>query len=360
MKSYFGTDGLMEIADSWQQLFESLRTPVYSQSPYWFQQYIQYLEKSPQSWVWFCVYSKEKLIALLPLQERSLKLGGLNVKYLTFSSHSHFGLKSFIFGEDIDSSKVVRSFLKYIRSDRWTFLDLHGVEKPGASYQSIVKQSAIIYIERDERVVDILLIGDMDGYLSSLSKSFRRNLKRVSRKIESKSVEYEFNHQCALVKEAFSRFLLVEASGWKGLNGTRSAIGLHKNLTQFYHSLVSALRFNDESMVEINIMKIDGKDAAVQYAICIEKTVFLLKIGYDEFFSSFQPGNLLLLESIHHFHKRGFEQIHLITDAKWHNSWRPGRIETKRMIIGTSSMFNILVFNLLKVALKVKSLLHRT
>ena len=80
-------------------------------------------------------------------------------------------------------------------------------------------------------------------------------------------------------------------------------------------------------------MLVDGKPVAAQYAILLDPTVFLLKIGYDELYAKCQPGHILLEYALEKYSLENYTDVNLVSNAKWHMSWMPTRIESKNFYI---------------------------
>jgi CelD/BcsL family acetyltransferase involved in cellulose biosynthesis len=156
-----------------------------------------------------------------------------------------------------------------------------------------------------------------------VSKNLKGNLRKARRKLaKCENAEFLSTREPSELPDFFADFLVVEASGWKGASGVGTAIVFHPYLTSFYRRLMH--EFGARRQCEINLLKIDGRVAAGQFTLIIGNSMFLLKIGFSEEFSTLAPGNLLLAETLHRAKKGGeIEVVNLITDARWHASWRP-------------------------------------
>ena len=120
----------------------------------------------------------------------------------------------------------------------------------------------------------------------------------------------------------FEHFLDIEASGWKGSKGEKTAIKLNKNLQSFYREIIQG--FSKNGQMEMNLLSINNKPIAAQYAIILEPTVFLLKIGYDEDYRSLSPGNILIEHKLKEYEiNSNLTTLNLISNAAWHTNWKP-------------------------------------
>jgi hypothetical protein len=135
----------------------------------------------------------------------------------------------------------------------------------------------------------------------------------------------------------------VEASGWKGANGTGTAILLDTKLQAFYRQLLET--FGQNGRCEINQLQIDGRITAAQFALIAGKTLYLLKIGYDQDFVEVAPGQLLLAHTVSRLHAEGeIETINLITDAAWHDRWRPAELTVYEASCFGNSLHGAMVY----------------
>lgn len=164
----------------------------------------------------------------------------------------------------------------------------------------------------------------------------RRNLKRLRTQLEKDSaVRTEFITDSTLINQAFEEFLTVEASGWKS-QGNASSIASDDALTSFYRSVLNTNTSNvhahmvgaqDEDLVafepQINLLWCDDICAAAQFGVRIGKKLNLLKIGYDERYSRFSPGYLLLQALLADAQAKGIETVSLVTSPEWANRWHP-------------------------------------
>jgi hypothetical protein len=117
-----------------------------------------------------------------------------------------------------------------------------------------------------------------------------------------------------LLDEAFT----VEASGWKGRNGT--ALLHDRKLGTFFRRYAEAAC--ESRCLRIARLKIGGKAAAMQLAIETGNSYWLLKIGFDEEFARCSPGVLLLVDSIAYAAKRGLRSCEFmgVSDG-WIRQW---------------------------------------
>ena len=71
------------------------------------------------------------------------------------------------------------------------------------------------------------------------SGKFQRNLRRLENRLNGKGdVSWQYIHDVQEQLDTVSQFLDLEASGWKGEDGTNTAIKSNPRVIAFYHELI--------------------------------------------------------------------------------------------------------------------------
>ncbi len=164
-----------------------------------------------------------------------------------------------------------------------------------------------------------LTIGEnYDTYFKSLSHNFSRNLRRFERKLLDIGATTEFITESSRNPECLERFMGVEASGWKGeLNG---AIKLDPKLVRFYTTLTD--RLSKLGWLEWQFISAEGKTIAAHMGVRCGRVLNLMKIAYDESYSSYAPSNVLILQTIRRaYETRPYDEINFQSFGKWQKNW---------------------------------------
>ena len=169
--------------------------------------------------------------------------------------------------------------------------------------------------------------------MGALSKHFRKQLRNCRNRLAALSdVRFETAPGSGSPTPLLDAFLEVEASGWKGERGTRSAIRLHEPLVSFYSDLAKG--FGGGDGCEINALFAEGRCIAAEYCMRTGSEYACLKIGYDERYSRLSPGHLL--------HARTLERCCLdpdikrynqLSDAAWLGAWHPGTMAMRQLYV---------------------------
>lgn len=155
------------------------------------------------------------------------------------------------------------------------------------------------------------------------SSKLRRILAQRSRRLARQGpIEMRMAREQGDIEGFFKEFLRIESSGWKGEHGTRTAIALLPAARAFYNSLLTESSATFET--DIALLFCGDKALAGQYLIRTARWEHIYKIGYDEAFSNFSPGQLLMQHVIERAKASdAIDRISLVTSADWHNDWTP-------------------------------------
>lgn len=144
---------------------------------------------------------------------------------------------------------------------------------------------------------------DWDGFVAGRKASIRKMIRRAHRRAERfGAVEFAtFTHvDTSLLQKCF----LVEASGWKGREGT--AIAQLPAVRHFYENVVDWAA--SEGWLHLSTLRIDGRLAAFELALRHGGVLYLLKTGFDEDLAAAGPGMLLVYEVL----RRAFDDDEIL------------------------------------------------
>jgi CelD/BcsL family acetyltransferase involved in cellulose biosynthesis len=194
----------------------------------------------------------------------------------------------------------------------------------GATESDVVVQAAR---EQGRRVVPravarspfIALEGSFEDYEASLSRNRRKALRRHRRRLEDEgALRFEVYDGRTDLEQLLAELFAVEASGWKGRNGT--AISSQPETARFYADVArwAAAR----GWLRLAFHRLDGRPIACDFALEQGGVWYTLKAGYEEELRSFGPGALLLRDEIAHCCERGVSRIELLGhDDSFKASW---------------------------------------
>ena len=279
--------------------------------------------RAPETWLCLFAYEDQVLVGVFPLiAAKSFRVFGLSMLcFKTPYNNLHTS------GVDCltlrGREEVVNVFVDYLSClpRTWPLIRLREIPAHSASIIYVngahSKLSAVQNLSAAENYIEVS--GDYEKYHSGLSSNFRRHLKRGSKKLqELEAVRFHFREETRTIAENMRRFEQVEDAGWKGAENT-SIKSVDEN-SRFYR--IAAERFRDDGWMEWNFLETGEKTIGAHYSVRIKRTLFLLKIGYDEAYSACSPGNLLLEKAVEHASRAGdVDEINCVATAAWHKNW---------------------------------------
>ena len=165
---------------------------------------------------------------------------------------------------------------------------------------------------------------DLETAMRNCSTDFRRNLRRQLRKLQQRGrLDFCFHRQRDDVLAALPRFFELEASGWKGAAGEGTAIREDSQLVDFYRGVAES--FAVRGRCAINELRLDGVPVAAHFALVAGRTMYLLKIAYDETLRAEAPGAQLLHAVLEHCCASAeIDRLSLVTGPEWaRDRWKP-------------------------------------
>lgn len=325
-----GLGGLDTIRGAWNTLTGRTSHPRYFHMYSWYKAYVECLETSPGRVVFVLTYQGEDLEAIFPFRKFEKRRIGLRLRVFQSPHHKHMDLYDVVLNSRLDHRSLLSELLQFLNEHRCYKCDV-------IQFGNVLEDSATLHLLQGDDSLrttvfptgfcDYLPVLSEENLLKAVSHNFRGNLRKARNKLGKRAkVEFLSTRAPETLQQYFPHFLEIEASGWKGGSGTRSAIKLHPSLTAFYGRLLE--RFSDEKRCEINLLKVDGWAIAGQFALIVGETMYVLKIGYDEQYAELSPGNLLLAHVLDRLSTEdGIRYVNLITHAAWHTSWRPSRYQ---------------------------------
>jgi CelD/BcsL family acetyltransferase involved in cellulose biosynthesis len=151
------------------------------------------------------------------------------------------------------------------------------------------------------------LAGGWDAYWASLSGNLRSQVKRGEARLQREGPlrleEYEGGPDLdAKLEELFG----VEASGWKGREGT--AIASDEAVRRFYAQLAhDAAR---RGWLRLHLLRAGERCVAADYCVAYDRTVYMLKVGYDERLSNCSPGQVMRKHVLMHLFGAGRDDLY--------------------------------------------------
>ena len=272
--------------------------------------------------IYFVTVSRDDRIEMiLPIQKSVLSKRNIKFHTITFPKHKHIVLSGALINYEVMTKEDFIGMLDSLRSYdqfNWSFMEFTGISENSDLFNIFLADEKWLVQYTENAYFDCL----NGSFEKSLSKKFLRNIKRLAQRIELEQgpVSVRFIHDPHGLQDAYKIFLDLESSGWKGENGTNSAIKHSHRLVSFYQDLIC--QFSEDGSLLINILYINSHPAAAQLCVKTANVWYILKIGYEEKYREYGAGNLLMLKFLEHASTdHDISEINLVTAPEWADRW---------------------------------------
>jgi len=202
--------------------------------------------------------------------------------------------------------------------------------------------------------------GDFKSYLAAaMSRQKRREVQRLERRLaEAGRLEVTELGPDEDPRPWIEAFLELEASGWKGRDGT--ALALSAEQRSFFEEAAAALAA--EGRLWMLGLALDGKWIALKCNFLAGRGGFAFKIAYDEKFARFSPGVLLEVETLSRLHGRPeieWMDSCAVSDHFMANRLWTGRREITTHLVATGAASGRLFVRALPLLQRVRRILAK-
>jgi len=313
-----GIELLERIAEEARRLCKEANASEPFYMPDWSEAYIRAFNPKGKL-VLFTVWEGERLRAYLPLILTSGLVSGLPVRKLT-SCASQFACRfDLVCCTGDERREVLPTIWREIGLLRkWDVLELLYV-KEGSAIDELLQLASIdghsVARKLAWRALYTTFQKQSDGtepWLVHAQRKFRANLRRTRKELDDLG-SVSFQHRSSADPEALARFFQLEASGWKGREGTAIACDPARRL---FFELVATAASRD-GYFSLDFLELNGKPIAGHFSLVWNGRYQLLKAAYDESYSRFGPGHLIVLEALRKLGPSGLCELDFIASPKW-------------------------------------------
>ena len=212
-----------------------------------------------------------------------------------------------LFDAQVDSDQVARGLLEGLRESGADLAWFDDMPEQGMGWESLRiagEQFGRSFTEPRRPFGRIAFSGDWQDYHQSLSHNLRRNLSKAENRLAKLGQVDDLD----LVSfgpdewlEPLEKFLRIEDQNWKGEAG--SSILRTPGMADYFRGQAKLLAESGE--LEMLFLTCDQKPIAADFGYRIGDTFYSHKIGYDQAFASYSPGQLLLARQIRRYCAQG-------------------------------------------------------
>jgi CelD/BcsL family acetyltransferase involved in cellulose biosynthesis len=335
-----GRDALPRLLPAWDDLCgRSAEDNVYY-APRYAQALLESVERHAN--IGFAVvWDEKKLAAILPFTSSKLAIPCLQPAARAWQSKYTFSCMPVLdAGRKTEAAAALVEVLASIRRGEWI---IPRVNIDGEACRAMIaaleeRGSPWVFSDRFERAV-LDAGGTFDEHMKRhVSSNRRKGLARNRRRLEELGkVEHQSHRSGAGLDQAVSAFLRIEASGWKGKQGTALACA---DETRIF-ALKAFTGDDANSICRADVLTLDSTPIAVSLIALAGRTGFAVKGCYDEAYRGYGAGLLLEAEVMRGFLSEGYasrldsatDGTHVL-DSLW-----PGRIEVADLMFSFAPRF---------------------
>jgi CelD/BcsL family acetyltransferase involved in cellulose biosynthesis len=310
----------------------------------------------------------DRLMAVLPLIQEKTWFCGLPVTRLKLVATVHSFRVGMVRREGAEGDEAVRALWEAIQQmSGWDVIDIaYALEGGGLETLANTAQQAGFRVTRNRTSQALYLPisrqlekpkkDALPPWLACTRPKFRANLRRARRQLEEQGA-LTLRHVEDFDQEALDKFYALEASGWKGQQGT--AIICNQNTKLFYDEIAKAAA--RQGYLSLDFLELNGKPIAAHYAVTVEGRYFLTKAGYDESYHRYSPGQLLVNEILNETESRGLRELDFVGPATWDEGrWADSRRNHFHLFIFRNNFYGALLHSIRISARRVlKGILKR-
>lgn len=301
-----------QVIDSgWPELYQRLEHPRCHQHPDWLLAADEHL--LGQSLQMACISLRGKPALLLPWQSRSRS------RRAAAPCHDHLTLGDALFDPELTAQQRTQCLQQALSVCGNTLWDWRIGNVPDRSY--------LVHTSRDDpqwsrRLTRHSAWFDLASDGAPGTGKLKRNLRRLRRQLgDQGELRAEWHVTEPALTEALGHFMTLEDAGWKGHSGLRTAIADSAALRGFYEALLHPRFPGLQAM--IGLLWLDDRCIAAQYGLITGRCLSLLKITYDEAYSHYSPGSLLLQDTADLAMSQALQTLSLVTSPAWAQRWHP-------------------------------------
>lgn len=307
---YDSVEAFAEVESAWNDL--ALKAP----SPYLTHEW--YL-------AWWRAFGEGNAFVVAGLDREGSVVAGAalirrSARFLAAAANEHTGDWDVVAADDAARHRLWRQ----ITTLPATRLELRGVPGPGDSAatasEALAEGGFHVATLRHELSPYLDLPPTWEELLGTISAKQRSNLRRYTKRLDEEG-EFEFKTMTDPDSDhALDRFFEVEASGWKGAEGTaiRQDRGARRHYTEFARAAAA------KGWLRLHLLELDDVTIAATYSCVIGDTAFLLKSGYDERYRHLAPGIVLRAETLRRAISEGLSRYEFLGKANEHKRhWAP-------------------------------------
>lgn len=303
---------LLEIEKGWDKLAKKFSHPFFSFN--WYYSAISSFYNSEDVYI-LVTYDGKDITGIAPL----IKYGKNKISHLEIAGYtSHFEPCSLLYKDD----KSKNYLLSCLLSLNVPIL-LHRIPEKYHLYDDLKKNSnfyTFIISRKGSKSGVVKVKEEWSQRYNQFSSRRRYQFRRIRKKIsEYGEIKFEIvTPNIDQFNKYFDELLRIEGSGWKGQENT--ALKYEPTLQKFYKKY--AINACETNSLRFFILYLSDKIIAI--SMCVEeyKSLWELKIGYDDKWAKYSPGSQLTFEKMRYTYQNNLKSYEFLGSLdNWQLFW---------------------------------------
>lgn len=285
-------------------------------------------------------WENDQLVGVAPLTSARSKFARVPVQSLGFAG---FNLQAGEFLAPEDRPDIVAGLLASLteKGNKWDLFSITGLQPDWPLTKALVEALRFLGLRAEMMEDDPFAIADFSAgyqpYIMARTGHFRQNLKRYGRKLTEAggwSIEKLGSQPTAeQVKSFLQRLIAIADEGWRA---RQRGLQEEKNHQPFYVSILES--FGPRGLLDVQIMKIGGQDAAYCLGLIERNTFFHVLMGFNDSFRNLSPGAFLLQEVFKDLTQRGIHSVLSHGDYDYKKHWASAFIPQTKLLVFNRSL----------------------
>lgn len=317
-------DALEPYAEQWDQLALQAPQQLPMLSAAWVMAYLEHCLGSQESWrCYLAIEPNGQLVGILPIIKTPHPFwhSFLPILHTPWDWHTRSGD---LLANSGMEQEIFKAFLKVLCEEFGScfILEMKGIRDNSPTLKVLDQHITgwEHFLKREPPGAFIKIDGSFEKFQEKFSSDFKSTLRRKSRRIaELPGFTLDFFSGPSADLDNLKKFLELEASGWKGKEGT--AIIHSSSLKAFYIEL--GKRLAERGWLELHLLQTEQKAIAGSFAVQFGTALIIPKLSYDESLSKFSPWSVLFHSTIERtFNAGNCREINLLSDSAWFSRWK--------------------------------------
>ena len=357
------SNGLTVQSAGWLELTNSGPCAQPFFQPEWFEAYTSAFEPAAKPYVVSVSDPSGRVNGVLPLTKSSSFFGRFPARTLRSLSNIHSCRFNLIHRES-DRTEVVQQTWRSLVTDRWwDVIEVFDVPTLSAFEDLAELAKADGYLIGrwpTRRSPYVPLPSDKADPFANCPQAFkgtRHRLKAKQRKLEAELGPMELKLTTIANQAELEKFYKLEASGWKGENG--SAIACDSKRVDFYTRIAQGAA--SRGYLSLYSLTFGTTLVAMHFGLEMSGVYYTPKVAYDERHKKHSPGLLLVHHVLVDLVRRGLQELDFLgPQMEWKRVWATHEREHANWYIFRPSVKGRLAHALtMKVAPLARRLKHR-